>query len=270
MRYVSLYTFFIGTVMFLFPYEMTFGAEILSSQIIHPPSIMLMFMAFVGISLAPMLMMMGTCLTRFLITLSFVRTSIGLAQTPPNTVIMGLSLFLTAFVMKPIFDEAYENGIQPYLKERIREQEAIQETIKPFQRFMLANTRIEDLKLMKNLGKIDQETPSETLDLRVITPAFMISELRRGFTSGFLLFLPFVVIDFVVASILVALGMMMLPPVTLALPIKVIFFVLVDGWHMLTATLVESVHIPTTVYSKDAPILQTIREQPPILKSFIA
>ncbi len=192
------------------------------------------------ISLAPSALVMITSFTRMVIVLSLLRTALGTQQSPPNTVMISLALFLTFFIMQPAFEEAYNTGIAPLIEERITEEEAFDRSIAPFHAFMLRHVREKDLALMMDIGQIPAVvTPSET-PLRALIPAFMISELRRAFEIGFLIFVPFLVIDMVVASVLMSMGMMMLPPVMIALPFKLIFFVLVDGWYLVVGSLVQS------------------------------
>lgn len=192
------------------------------------------------ISLAPSILMMVTSFIRVIVSLSLLRMALGLQQTPPNTVLMSLALFLTFFIMAPTFQKAYEEGIQPYMNEQIDEKVAFDKSVKPFHDFMMRYTREKDLKLFMELAKKPAETKAEDIPLHVLVPSFMISELRRAFEIGFLLFLPFLIIDMVVASILMAMGMMMLPPSVIALPFKIIFFVLVDGWYLVVGSLVKS------------------------------
>lgn len=192
------------------------------------------------LSLAPSILVMVTSFTRIIVVLSLLRSAIGLQQTPPNTVLISLALFLTLFIMMPTFNQAYNEGINPLIEEEITEKEAISRTIAPFRTFMLKQVRDEDVSLFLELsGEAKPQTP-ETVPLEVLIPAFMISELRRAFEIGFLVFIPFLIIDMMIASTLMAMGMMMLPPVVISLPFKVIFFVLVDGWHMLSESLVKS------------------------------
>lgn len=192
------------------------------------------------ISLAPSALVMITSFTRLVIVLSLLRTAIGTQQSPPNTVIIALALFLTFFIMQPVFQEAYDTGIGPLIEEQITEEEAFVASMKPFHTFMLRHVRDQDLALMMDLGRIPNvETPADT-PMRALVPAFMISELRRAFEIGFLVFVPFLVIDMVVASVLMSMGMMMLPPIIISLPFKLIFFVLVDGWYLVVGTLVQS------------------------------
>lgn len=192
------------------------------------------------LSLAPSILIMMTSFTRIVVALSFMRTAIGIQQTPPNTVMISLALFLTFFIMSPTLEAAYEQGLRPLINEEIDEVQAFQRTTDPFKAFMLKHVREKDLMLFMELS--ETEVPEEAMQtpLQVLIPAFMISELRRAFEIGFMLFLPFLVIDLVTASILMSMGMMMLPPVTISLPFKIIFFVLVDGWHLIAGSLIQS------------------------------
>ena len=193
------------------------------------------------LSLAPSILVMTTSFVRIVVVLSLLRTAIGLQQSPPNAVIISLSLFLTAFVMAPTFKEAYDTGINPYMSEAISIEEAIPRTLTPVKLFMAEHANEDDVALFVRLAKITELPDSAAkLTFEVLAPAFMISELKRAFEIGFMIFLPFLIIDLVVASILMSMGMMMLPPVTISLPFKLIFFVLVDGWRLLTGSLVES------------------------------
>jgi flagellar biosynthesis protein FliP len=192
------------------------------------------------LSLAPSILMTATSFTRFIVVLSLLRSALGTQQTPPNAVLISLALFLTFFVMAPTFEEAYTQGVQPFVEEQINEQEAFARTAAPFRTFMLKHTRSDDLKLFMDMSKQAPPATAAETPLQVLLPAFMISELRRAFEIGFLLFLPFLIIDLVIASILMAMGMMMLPPVIISLPFKLIFFVLVDGWALVAGSLVRS------------------------------
>jgi flagellar biosynthetic protein FliP len=219
------------------------------------------------LSLAPSILVMVTAFTRIVVVLSFVRTALGTAQTPPNQVLVALALFLTLFVMTPTFQRAYDNGIHPLIAGDISEGEAFDRTVAPFAAFMEAHVRAQDVALFTDLAATkgdgqrdstgdatgaDQQRPGADANdtgaadtaaappLRVLIPAFIISELRRAFEIGFLIFVPFLIIDMVVASVLMSMGMMMLPPVMIALPFKLIFFVLVDGWYLVVGSLVRS------------------------------
>jgi len=192
------------------------------------------------LSLAPSILVMVTSFTRIVVVLSLLRTAIGVQQSPPNTVVISLALFLTAFVMGPIFQKAYDAGIKPLIANEIEISQAFDQASKPFQGFMMTHVREKDLSLFVDLSGEKRPEKTEDVSLRVLVPAFMISELKRAFEIGFLLFVPFIVIDMVVASVLMSMGMMMLPPVIISLPFKLIFFVLVDGWHLVAGSLVQS------------------------------
>jgi flagellar biosynthetic protein FliP len=193
------------------------------------------------LSLAPSILIMTTSFVRIVVVLSLLRTAIGLQQAPPNVVIISLSLFLTAFVMQPVWQQAYDAGIGPVMREEMPLDEAFPRIADPLKRFMVAQTRQQDLMLFIDMAHL--ETPpasAEETPLRILAPAFMVSELRRSFEIGFMLFIPFIIIDLVVSSLLMAMGMMMMPPVTISLPFKLIFFVLVDGWRLVAGSLIES------------------------------
>jgi flagellar biosynthetic protein FliP len=191
------------------------------------------------LSLAPGLLMTVTSFTRMVVALSLLRTGIGAPGVPPNPVIISLALFLSFFVMAPTFEKAWSEGVDPYTKGKITEQVAFEKTAEPFRKFMLGQVRDSDLKLFADLSQKQIPTRADT-PLTTLAPAFMISELRRAFEIGFLLLLPFLVIDLAVSAVLMAMGMMMLPPPTISLPMKIIFFVLVDGWALVAGSLVKS------------------------------
>ncbi|MEM7046212.1 MAG: flagellar type III secretion system pore protein FliP [Pseudomonadota bacterium] len=191
------------------------------------------------LSLAPSILIMITSFTRIIVVLSLLRTALGVQQTPPNTVLIGLALFLTAFIMAPTFQTAWENGILPYIDGELAEEEAIESSLDPFRTFMLGHTREEDLRLFVDMAGLTNLEGPDDVPTHVIIPSFMISELRRAFEIGFLLFLPFLIIDLTIASLLMSMGMMMVPPVIVSLPFKIVFFVLVDGWHMVAGSLVQ-------------------------------
>jgi flagellar biosynthetic protein FliP len=192
------------------------------------------------LSLAPSILVMVTSFTRIVVVLSILRTALGTATAPPNTVLVSLALFLTAFVMGPSFQRAYDVGIKPLIANQITTEQAFERSSGPLRDFMLKNVREKDLKLFVDMAKEDKAAAPEDLSMRIVVPAFMISELKRAFEIGFLLFLPFLIIDLVVASVLMSMGMMMLPPVVVSLPFKLIFFVLVDGWSLVAGSLVQS------------------------------
>ncbi|MCX8476673.1 MAG: flagellar type III secretion system pore protein FliP [Sphingomonas sp.] len=191
------------------------------------------------LSLAPGLLMTITSFTRMVVALSLLRTGIGAPGVPPNPVIISLALFLSFFVMAPTFEKAWNEGVDPYTKGKITEQVAFEKTAEPFRVFMLSQVRDSDLKMFADLAGKQIPTRAET-PLSTLAPAFMISELRRAFEIGFLLLLPFLVIDLAVSAVLMAMGMMMLPPPTISLPMKIIFFVLVDGWALVAGSLIKS------------------------------
>jgi flagellar biosynthesis protein FliP len=192
------------------------------------------------LSLAPSILVMVTSFTRIVVVLSLLRTALGTGTSPPNAVISGLALFLTAFIMTPTFEQSYRQGVQPLLAGQIREAEAFERATAPFKDFMLKHVRPKDLDLFLDLAKQPRPQTAQQTPLQALIPAFMISELRRAFEIGFLLFIPFLIIDLVVSSILISMGMMMVPPVTVSLPFKLIFFVLVDGWSLVVGSLVQS------------------------------
>ena len=192
------------------------------------------------LSLAPSILVMMTSFTRIVVVLSLLRTALGTATAPPNAVIVSLALFLTAFVMGPSLQVAYDTGIRPLVANEITAQQAFERGVIPLRAFMQKNVREKDLKLFVDMSKTDIPASPDELSLRVLVPAFMISELKRAFEIGFLLFLPFLIIDLVVASVLMSMGMMMLPPVVVSLPFKLIFFVLVDGWSLVAGSLIQS------------------------------
>ena len=202
------------------------------------------------LSIAPSLLIMVTSFTRFIVALSFLRSGLGLQSTPANLVLISLALFMTFYVMAPTFDRAWTAGIQPLMKNEISEEEAYGRITAPFREFMLTHVREKDLTNFEQLAdetirikaddKAGEKAAEKQIDLRIIIPAFMISELRRAFEIGFLIMLPFIVIDMIVATITMSMGMMMLPPTVIALPFKTLFFVLIDGWSLVTSGLIRS------------------------------
>lgn len=198
--------------------------------------------AITVLSIAPSLVIMVTCFTRFIIALSFLRVGLGLQTTPANIILLSLAMFMTMFVMAPTFDQAWKNGLDPLLENKISEKEAYEKISAPFRSFMQANVREKDLTLFADLAAARLKVPEEGIenDLRVLIPAFMISEIRRGFEIGFLIVLPFLVIDLIVATLTMSMGMMMMPPTVISVPFKILFFVLIDGWHLLVGGLVRS------------------------------
>jgi len=192
------------------------------------------------LSLAPALLIMLTSFTRIVVVLSFLRHAVGTQQMPPNQLLVGLALFLTLFIMMPVGQQAYQEGIHPFLNDEITRDEALERTAAPIRLFMLRQTREEDLSLFVHLSETPVPENADDIPTQVLIPSFIISELRMAFQIGFLLFVPFLIIDMVVASILMSMGMMMLPPIMVSLPFKILLFVLVDGWHLLVRSLVLS------------------------------
>lgn len=195
------------------------------------------------LSLAPAIIVMVTSFVRFTVVFSFLRHAMGIHQMPPNQLLLALSLILTFFVMSPVIDKSYNEGIKPYLDGQMEKEEAFDKAVQPVRKFMLAQTREKDLALFVNIAKIDPPQTEEDIPLHVLVPGFVISELRIAFQIAFILFVPFLVIDMVVASVLMSMGMMMLPPIIVSLPFKILLFVLVDGWYLLIKSLVESFHV---------------------------
>ncbi len=201
-----------------------------------------MFGLVTVLSVAPGILVMVTSFPRFVIAFSILRSGMGLATTPSNTILISLALFMTLYVMAPTFDRSWQAGVEPLLANQIDETEAVKRIAEPFREFMTANTRDKDMELFISIAEERQMTvvTDGKVDLRVVVPAFMISEIRRGFEIGFLIVLPFLVIDMIVATIVMAMGMMMLPPTSVSLPFKILFFVLIDGWNLLVGSLVRS------------------------------
>lgn len=191
------------------------------------------------LSLAPSILILMTCFTRILIVLSFVRTSLATQQMPPNQVLIGLALFMTFFVMAPTFSQINEEALQPLFNEEISLDEAYTNASTPLKEFMSEHTRQKDLALFMNYAEIEQPETVEEIPLTTLVPAFAISELKTAFQMGFMIFVPFLVIDMAVASVLMSMGMMMLPPVMISLPFKILLFVLVDGWYLITHSLLD-------------------------------
>ena len=192
------------------------------------------------LSVAPAILLMTTGFTRIVIVLSFVRQAMGTQQAPSNQIIIGLALFLTFFVMAPVFTQINDNALQPYLNNQINQDVALDEAVKPMRAFMFSQVSEKDLQFLVDISRSPQPDNADDISLLTLIPAFMLSELKRAFQMGFLLFVPFLMIDMIVASILMAMGMMMLPPVIVSLPFKILLFVLVDGWTLVVGSLVQS------------------------------
>ncbi|MBL3284190.1 Flagellar biosynthetic protein FliP [Rickettsiales endosymbiont of Paramecium tredecaurelia] len=240
-------TFIILTSLLIFlPYTTAVADTTVAKNIEHLISsgpfsarVMELLVLFGVLSIAPSLVVMTTSYIRISIVLSVLRTALGLQQSPPNQVLTSLALFLTFFIMSPNIETAYNNGIRPMLNDEMDIGDAMPHITQPFKQFMLDNAQQKDIDLFSGIAKISIQNP-EDLPFRVVIPAFIISELKRGFEIAFLIFLPFLIIDIVVSSVLMAMGMMMMPPATIALPFKIIFFVIIDGWYLLAGSLVKS------------------------------
>ena len=198
-----------------------------------------LFILITVLSLAPSILVMVTSFTRIVVVLSFLRTAMGTQQTPPNQVMISLALFLTIFIMMPTLEKSWEQGVRPFIDGEIDEKQAFAKSSAPVHEFMRRHVREQDLKLFMDAAKTGEVARPQDIPMQALIPAFMISELRRAFEIGFLIFIPFLVIDMVVASVLMSMGMMMLPPIIIALPFKIIFFVLVDGWFLISGSLLE-------------------------------
>lgn len=195
------------------------------------------------LALLPTVLIMTTCFTRIVIVLSFLRNALGLQQTPPNQVLIGISLFLSLFIMSPVVTKINTEAYQPYKEQKITQEQFIHKASAPLKEFMLKNTKKDDLNLFINLAKVKSSTPPSQLSITVVIPAFMTSELKRAFLIGFLLYIPFLLIDLIVSSTLMSMGMIMLPPAMISLPFKLLVFVLVNGWDLLFQTLASSFNL---------------------------
>lgn len=198
------------------------------------------FLLMTVLSLAPSILIMLTCFTRIAIVLSLMRQAIGTQQLPPNQIIIGLALFLTFYVMSPVWNSVNTNALQPYLNKQISQEEALDKALHPIRGFMVKQTREKDLALLVNIAKVERPNNIDDVPTTVLVPAFIMSELKTAFQIGFMLYVPFLVIDMVVASVLLSMGMMMLPPVMVSLPFKLMIFVLADGWYLIVGSLVKS------------------------------
>ncbi|MFW5818482.1 MAG: flagellar type III secretion system pore protein FliP [Desulfovermiculus sp.] len=192
------------------------------------------------LSVAPAIVLMTTSFVRIVIVLSFIRQAMGTQQMPPNQVIIGLSMFLTFFIMAPVLGQINSQAIQPYLNQEIGDHEALTQAVQPMRKFMFAQVREKDLQLLVEITQSDPPQTRQDIDTLTLIPAFMLSEIKRAFQIGFMIFVPFLVIDMVTASVLMSMGMLMLPPIIISLPFKVLLFVLVDGWHLVVQSLVQS------------------------------
>ncbi|CUX71903.1 Flagellar biosynthetic protein FliP precursor [Clostridium sp. C105KSO15] len=201
-----------------------------------------LFLILTIISLLPSILVMMTSFTRIVIVLSFTRNALGIQQTPPNMVLVGIALFLTLFIMDPVIKDVNTNAYQPYIKEEISQEEALKRAQVPMKQFMLKQTEKTTLDLFVDMSKIDMPENIEDIPMTVVIPSFMTSELKRAFTAGFMIFLPFMLVDIVVSSTLMSMGMVMLPPAMISLPFKLLLFVTVNGWELLFTNLVKSFH----------------------------
>ena len=220
------------------PFKLSVGMESSNQPKDVDVGIKILF-AMTLLTLAPSIILLMTSFTRIVIVLSFIRSAMSLQGTPANQILIGLSLFMTYFIMAPVWDRIDTNALQPYLAKTISSDQALEEAAKPIRQFMLKQTRPKDLELFVGMAKL-APTTAEQLPLKVVIPGFIISELRTAFQMGFLLFIPFILIDLVVATVLMSMGMMMMPPTTVALPLKILLFVLVDGWELVVRSLVQS------------------------------
>ncbi|WP_457596775.1 flagellar type III secretion system pore protein FliP [Hydrogenimonas sp.] len=217
--------------------NLSFSAPTEPQQLVNTLNIVILLTLLV---LAPSLVLVMTSFLRLIVVFAFLRQALGTQQTPPTQLLVSLALVLTLFIMEPMGKEAYDKGIKPYLDRKIGYEVAFDRSMEPFKRFMLRNTRESDLALFYRIRHLPNPKTEADVTLPILLPAFMISELKTAFEIGFLIFLPFLVIDMVVSSVLMSMGMMMLPPVMISLPFKILIFVLVDGWHLLVGNLVES------------------------------
>lgn len=215
------------------------GVDNASSPQDYVDSIKILLM-ITALTLVPSLLVLMTSFTRIVVVLSFVRNALSTQQTPPNQVLIGLALFLTIFIMSPVYTKINNDAIQPYLNNQITQEQAYEIGSKPLKEFMLKQTYTKDLQLFLDIGKFKKPEKPEDVYFRALIPAFVISELKRAFEIGFMLYIPFIVIDMVVASILMSMGMFMLPPVTISLPFKLLLFIMVDGWYLVVQSLVQS------------------------------
>ncbi|MBQ9234542.1 MAG: flagellar type III secretion system pore protein FliP [Lachnospiraceae bacterium] len=201
-----------------------------------------MLLVITVISIAPSILVMLTSFTRIVVVLHFVRTAVGTQSSPPNNILIGLSLFLTLFIMSPVFVRINEEAIEPLSAQEITQEEAINNAVEPLREFMLRQVRQEDLRLFMDIARMDTVDDVSEIPTTVIIPAFIISELRAAFIIGFLIYIPFIIIDMVVSSVLMSMGMMMLPPTTISMPFKILLFIMADGWNLVIGQLVQSFH----------------------------
>ncbi len=219
----------------------TFGVEDAESPKQVSTALQVLFVMTI-LSVAPGILLMTTCFTRIVIVLGFIRQALGTQNMPPTQIIIGLSLFLSFFIMAPTLNEINDKALQPYMKETIDQKEAFEKAVKPMREFMFSQVKEEELTVLAEITLDNKPLDQEDLPTMTLIPAFMLSELKRAFTMGFMIYIPFLVIDMIVASILMSMGMMMLPPVIISMPFKLLLFVLVDGWSLVVGSLVKSFH----------------------------
>jgi flagellar biosynthetic protein FliP len=220
------------------PFRLSFGVDAAQQPQDVDVAIKILF-AMTLLTVAPSIVLLMTCFTRIVIVLSFVRSALSLQGTPANQIIIGLALFMTYFIMAPVWSQIDDRALQPYMSHRLTSEQALEEAAKPIRTFMLKQARSKDVELFVAVGKL-APTPPDQLPLKVVVPGFILSELRTAFQMGFLLFVPFVLIDLVVSTVLMSMGMMMMPPATITLPLKILLFVLVDGWELVVRSLILS------------------------------
>ena len=240
---VLFFTFLFGCLLFVVPcwaQTVSLSVDEAASTGSATARIFNVIMLITVLSIAPSILVMMTSFTRLVVVFSLARNALSTNSTPPNTVLISLALFLTIFIMAPTFEKSWEQGIKPMFDEKVEVMDGLEKASLPIKEFMVRNTREKDLLLFTDLSEEKASEKVEDTPLKVVIPAFMISELRRAFEIGFLIFVPFLIIDMVIASILMSMGMMMLPPSVLSMPFKIIFFVLIDGWYVLAGSLVQS------------------------------
>ncbi|MDP3481186.1 MAG: flagellar type III secretion system pore protein FliP [Desulfoprunum sp.] len=217
----------------------TFGLEDAKNPQQVSTALQVLFVLTV-LSVAPAILLMTTCFTRIVIVLGFIRQALGTQNMPPTQIIIGLSLFLSFFIMSPTLNEINDKALQPYMNEKISQKEAIEKAVNPIREFMFSQVKEEELSLLSEITLDNKPLDKEEIPTMTLIPAFMLSELKRAFTMGFMIYIPFLVIDMIVASILMSMGMMMLPPVIISMPFKLLLFVLVDGWGLVVGSLIKS------------------------------
>lgn len=244
---LSLFFAVAASILFLIPHTVysiglptiTFGVDDAESPQQVSNALQVLFVLTI-LSVAPAILLMTTCFTRIVIVLGFVRQAMGTQNMPPTQVILGLSLFLSFFVMSPTFKQINNDALQPYMEEKIGQPEALEKALHPMREFMFSQVREEELSLLTEIAMDDEPQNKEDIPTMTLIPAFMLSELKRAFQMGFMIYVPFLVIDMIVASILMSMGMMMLPPVIISMPFKLLLFVLVDGWSLVVGSLIKS------------------------------